>query len=69
MMMRSIADLIEEMEDTATECIVDDKKLKGYVLAALSGFIDGALYGCTCLGIGLFVLSINAIICNKKNNK
>lgn len=69
MMMRNIADLIEEMEDTATEYIIDDKKLKGYGLAALSGFIDGALYGCTCIGIGLFALSIKAIICNKKNNK
>lgn len=66
MYMSNITDLIDSMNDAAIEYIADDKKLKGYGLAALSGFIDGALYGCTCIGVGLTALTICSMISNKK---
>lgn len=44
------------------------KNLKGFALSALSGFLDGALYGCVCIGIGVTGIAIGTMIHNKKNN-
>lgn len=66
MYMRMWADAVEAMEEKAMKYDVEGNLLKGYGLAALSGFIDGALNACTCLGIGVSIAMIGKMISNKK---
>lgn len=67
MMMKSLADAVDGLNELGNEYIDNDEKLKGYTLVALGGFIDGALYGCTAVGLAFTGICIGAII-NKKNN-
>ena len=68
MMMKSLADAVDDLKEFGNEYIDNDKKLKGYTLVTLSGFIDGALYGCTAVGLAFTGICIGAIINSKKNN-
>lgn len=68
MMMKSLVDAVDDLKEMGNEYIDNDKKLKGYTLVALSGFIDGALYGCTAVGLAFTGICIGAIINSKKNN-
>lgn len=68
MMMRSLADAVDDLEEMGDEYIDNDKKLKGYTLGVLSGFIDGALCGCMAVGLAFTGFCIGAIINSKKNN-
>lgn len=68
MFMRMWADAVEAMEEKAMKYDVEGNLLKGYGLAALSGFIDGALNTCIWLGIAVFISMIETMISNKKND-
>lgn len=68
MLMNSISETIDDLENMGYEYAKKEKYLKAFALSALSKFLDGALYGCVCIGIGVIGITIGTMIHNKKNN-
>lgn len=68
MLMSRLSETIDDLENMGYEYAKKGKNLKGFALSALSGFLDGVLYGCVCIGIGVTGITIGTMIHNKKNN-
>lgn len=69
MFMNRISDTIDDLDNMGYEYTKKGKILKGFALSALSRFLDGALYGCVLIGIGVTGITIGTMTHNKKNNK